>query len=84
MTPEEIKSILEAGLEDADVAVEGDGSHFQVRAVSEQFEDLRAVPRQQLIYSLLNAQITSGELHAIGINTYTGAEWEKAKKLQVG
>jgi len=84
MTPEDIKSILMAGLENAEVSVEGDGSHFQVKAVSDQFEGLRAVPRQQLIYGLLNDQITSGELHAIGINTYTIAEWEKAKKLQVG
>ncbi len=84
MTPEEIKQVLESGIENAEVTVEGDGGHFQVRVVSNQFDGLRAVPRQQLIYGLLGDEITSGALHAIGMKTYTVAEWDKAKKFQVG
>ena len=84
MTPEEIQSILIEGLTDAEVIVEGDGCNFQVITVSNQFEGLRAVPRQQLIYGLLGEHITSGALHAIGIKTYTASEWQSAKKLQIG
>ena len=52
MTPEEIRSILLEGLENAEVQADGDGSHFQVIAVSEQFEGQRSVKRQQAISAL--------------------------------
>ncbi|PCJ46123.1 MAG: cell division protein BolA [Gammaproteobacteria bacterium] len=84
MTPEEVQSILLEGLENAEVIVEGDGNHFQVTAISNQFEGLRAVPRQQIIYGIVGEHITSGVLHALGIKTYTEAEWQKAKKFQIG
>jgi acid stress-induced BolA-like protein IbaG/YrbA len=84
MTPEEIKSILVEGFTDAEVMAEGDGSHFQVTVVSNQFDELRPVRRQQLVYGLLGEHITSGALHALGIKTYTESEWKTAKKLQVG
>ena len=84
MTPDEIQSILVAGLDDAEVMADGDGSHFQVTVISNQFDGLRPVRRQQLIYGLLGEHITSGALHALGIKTYTEAEWQSAKKLQVG
>ena len=84
MTPEEIKSIILESLENAEVMVEGDGSHFQVTAISNQFEGLRPVKRQQVIYGLLAEHITRGTLHAIGIKTFTETEWQSAKKLQVG
>jgi len=84
MTPEEIKAILIEGLENAEVTAEGDGSHFQVTVVSNQFDGLRPVRRQQLVYGLLGEHITSGVLHALGIKAYTETEWQSAKKLQVG
>lgn len=83
MTPEEIKTILSQGFDNAEVLVEGDGSHFQVTVISNQFDGLRPVKRQQMVYSLVNDQITSGALHAIGIKTYTEEEWQTAKKFQV-
>ena len=84
MTPEEIKSILLEGLDNAEVMADGDGSHFQVTAISNQFDGMRPVPRQQLIYGLLSEHITSGTLHALTIKTFTEAEWKTAQKLQVG
>ena len=84
MTPDEIKSIVTAGLDNAEVWAEGDGGHFQVTAVSNQFDGLRAVRRQQLIYGLLGEHITSGAVHALTIKTYTESEWKTASKLQVG
>ena len=83
MTPEEIQTILVDGLDNAEVFVDGDGSHFQVTAISNQFDGLRPVRRQQLIYGLLGEHITSGVLHAIGIKTHTESEWKTAKKLQI-
>ena len=83
MTPEEIKTILSQGFDNAEVMAEGDGSHFQVTVISNQFDGLRPVKRQQMVYGLVNEQITSGALHAIGIKTYTEEEWQTAKKFQV-
>ncbi len=84
MTPEEVRSILIEGLENAEVKSVGDGSHFQVTVITNQFDGLRSVQRQQLVYSLLTKHITSGNLHALGIKAYTVNEWETASKLQVG
>ena len=85
MTPEDIVTILEQNIENAEIPeCTGDGSHFQVTVVSDSFEGLRPVKRQQTIYQHLNEQITSGELHAIGIKTYTQDEWQTAKKFLVG
>ncbi len=84
MTPEDIRSILIDGLENAEVMADGDGSHFQVTVISNQFDGLRSVKRQQLVYSLLTEHITSGTLHALGIKAYTESEWKTASKLQVG
>jgi len=84
MTPEELQSLLTEGMEGATVTADGDGSHFQVTVVSNQFDGLRPVKRQQLVYSLLTEHITSGDLHAIGIKAYTEVEWKTASKLQIG
>ncbi|MCP4411829.1 MAG: BolA/IbaG family iron-sulfur metabolism protein [Gammaproteobacteria bacterium] len=84
MTPDKLQSLLTDGLEDATVTADGDGSHFQVTVVSNQFDGLRPVKRQQLVYSLLTEHITSGDMHAIGIKAYTESEWKTASKLQVG
>jgi acid stress-induced BolA-like protein IbaG/YrbA len=83
MTPEEIKNILSQGFDNAEIMVEGDGSHFQVTVISNQFDGLRPVKRQQMVYSLVNELITSGTLHAIGIKAYTEEEWQKAQKFLV-
>jgi acid stress-induced BolA-like protein IbaG/YrbA len=45
-------------------------------AISELFEGLSAVKRQQLIYGALTDEIASGALHAISIKAYTPAQWQ--------
>ena len=83
MNPEEVKKLIEAGLPDCQVTVTGDGSHFDATVVGEMFEGMSPVKKQQTVYGTVTEQITSGELHALTIKTYTPAEWEKAQKLQV-
>ncbi len=63
----------------AQIAVEGDGHHFQVRVVSGCFEGLRPLKRQQLIYAALGDAITSGAVHAVELQLLTPPEWDKAK-----
>lgn len=83
MDPEEVKKLILAGLPECDVTVKGDGSHFDAIVVGEVFDGKSLVAKQKLVYATVNDVITSGQLHALSIKTYTPAEWEKAKKLQV-
>lgn len=83
MQPEEVKGLILAGLPDCEVSVTGDGSHFQAIVVGDVFADKTPVQKQQLVYATLGDRITSGELHALSIKTFTPAEWQKAQKLQI-
>jgi len=81
MTPEQVKTLLEQGIPDADVAVEGGGGKFEVRVVSPAFAGLTPVRKQQLVYSFLNEQIADGSIHAVTMKTLTPEEWEKARRM---
>jgi acid stress-induced BolA-like protein IbaG/YrbA len=83
MESEQIKSLIEAGIPGSEVQVQGDGSHFEALVVSEVFEGLNPVKKQQQVYAVLGEHITSGEIHALTIKAYTPAEWEKASKLRI-
>lgn len=75
----EIKSLIEQGLPCQQVIVEGDGYHYQVCVVSDEFEALNRVQRQKKIYQVLGDKVKSGELHALSLKTYTSPEWEDIK-----
>ena len=83
MDPEEVKKLIAAGLPGCEVTVKGDGSHFDAIVVGEVFAGQSPVKQQQLVYATVNDYITSGQLHALSIKTYTPEQWQKAKKLQV-
>lgn len=81
MTPQAIQALIQQGIADATVIVEGDdGRHFQATVISEQFAGLSLVKKQQAVYATINPQIASGEIHAISMQTFTPAEWEKKQK----
>lgn len=84
MTTDEIKALIEAGIESAQVKVSGDNGMFDAIVISEQFAGLMPVKKQQMVYATVNAQITSGAIHALTIKAYTPSEWETASKLQIG
>ena len=83
MTPEEVQKMIETGLPDCEVKVTGGDGHFEAVVIGEVFADLSQVKKQQKVYGTLGDKITSGELHALTIKTFTAAEYEKAKKLMV-
>lgn len=82
MQPETIKQLIEQGLPGSEVRVNGDGSHFDATVICDDFEGKTLVNKQRMVYGTLGDRITSGEIHALSIKTYTHAEWDKAKKLQ--
>ncbi len=76
MQPEEIQSLLESSIEQAQVQVScDDGKHTSAIIVSPAFEGLTPVKRQQMVYAVLNDAIASGALHAIQMKTLTPEQW---------
>lgn len=74
---EQIETLLQTDTQVAHIKVTGDGYHYQLTVVSDVFEGQSKVARQRWVYQKLNHYIASGELHAIQMNTWTNAEWEK-------
>ncbi len=74
-----IKQKLLEHLNLAHLVVEGDGSHFGVIAVSDDFANLTKIKQQQMIYAPLNEYFASGEIHALSIKTFTTEQWKKEK-----
>lgn len=83
MQPVEIEQILKDALQLDEVFVKGEGSHYQVIAVSEQFAELSRVKQQQLIYGPLNDKIQDGTIHALSIKAYTPERWRREKALNM-
>ncbi|MBQ0754970.1 MAG: BolA/IbaG family iron-sulfur metabolism protein [Gammaproteobacteria bacterium] len=81
MTAEEVKALLEAGIEGAVAMVEGGGDRFVLRVVAPAFEGLSPVKKQQLVYGCVNDRIADGSIHAIEMQTFTPAEWDKAQRM---
>jgi acid stress-induced BolA-like protein IbaG/YrbA len=74
MSPEEILDVLQREAPQVNWVVDGDGYHNQVVGISDVFEGLNAVKRQQYVYAILNPYIMDGRLHAVSIKTMTPAE----------
>ena len=75
MQAEQVKAVLAAELENCEITVQGEGSHYDILVIGELFEGLRPVKKQQLVYAALSRYIADGSMHAVNIRTYTPAEW---------
>ena len=80
METSEIKQLIENGIDDAKAIVTGDAGKYQATVISPVFEGLSMVKEHQLVYATVNAQIASGDLHALTIKTYTPGEWQEKNK----
>jgi stress-induced morphogen len=80
--PDKVKTKIKDNIEDAQVDVldmTGDGDHFRVVVVSDQFEGLPMVKQHQLVYDALGESM-DGDIHALGLKTYTPEEWQDVKQ----
>jgi acid stress-induced BolA-like protein IbaG/YrbA len=57
-----------------------DTVHFEATIVSDYFEGLSRVKRQQAVYEVLGPLIQSGEMHAIALKLSTVTESKKKDK----
>ena len=77
METSEIKQLIESGIENSEAIVTGDGGKYEATVISPAFEGLTMLKEHQLVYKTVNAQIASGELHALTIKAFTPSEWEE-------
>ncbi len=80
MSPAEIEKALATEFEDAEITAAGEGGKYQVRIISDAFDGLNAVKRQQSVYRVLNPHIASGAIHAINMQLLTSREYAGTKK----
>lgn len=78
MQPNDIKRMIEAGLPDAQVDIEGDGYHFQAVVVSDTFAGKSMLQQHKMVYATLGDNMGSA-IHALSMRTYTIDEWNKKK-----
>lgn len=75
MESQEIERLIrEAMGSDAEVAVQGDGRHFQALIVSSAFEGVQRIKRHRMVLDALRDRIDSDQLHAISMRTMTPDE----------
>ncbi len=83
MDTKAIEQMLKDTLNLAEVHVTGDGSHFQVIAVSDQFAEMSRVKKQQFVYKPLADKIADGSMHALSIKTFTEKEWQRERMFNM-
>lgn len=70
MTPQHIKTLLEAAFSGAHIEVEStDNVHFSAKVQAPQFAGLSRVAQQQRVYAALGDLITNGTIHALSLQT---------------
>lgn len=72
-----VKALISSKIDTEFVEVQGEGAKYHVTVVSNEFSGLMPVKKQQLIYSCLNDEISSGVIHAVTMALHTPAEWAK-------
>ncbi len=74
MDAQTVKNMIEQGLPDARVELEGeDGVHFEALVVSSAFEGKNTVQRHRMVYATLGERM-GHEIHALALTTKTPAE----------
>ena len=69
-----IQNLIQQGLPDAEVVVEGaDGVHFEARVVSAAFAGKLPLARHRMVYATLG-DLMGGAIHALALRTLTPDE----------
>jgi BolA protein len=61
---------------------DGAESHFKVLIVSDHFDGVRKIQRQQQVYKVLADELAAG-VHALTMQTLTAEEWEADNSVSV-
>lgn len=71
---EEIAAAIRGRLADAEVDVLLEGNRALITVISDRFENLSRVQKQQQVYACIEDYIRDGRLHAVTIRALTPAE----------
>ena len=72
-----IKKILSESFNNCHIEVDGSDSKYNVKIITDDFQDKNTIERHKMIYALLNKFILTGEIHALTIKSLTKNENEK-------
>jgi acid stress-induced BolA-like protein IbaG/YrbA len=75
MNTTEVAALVQEALPGCEVQVQIDGTHYLVVVVSDEFEGLPTIKRQQMINKALFQQVMDGTIHALHPKAFTHAEW---------
>lgn len=75
LSTRDIERLVQQGIPDAKILVEGEGCDLLIVVISKQFTDLALVKKQQLVMATLKEPLASGKLHAVSVKAYTPDEW---------
>lgn len=82
MTLDQIKRIIEEHVPDSQAIVldpYNDGEHLQALVISSEFEGKMLVKQHQMVMKPLKEAFAT-TVHALGLKTFTPAEWEKVRQ----
>ena len=82
MQTDAIKTMIEQGIPECQVLIDGDGTHYQAIVISDQFTCKTMVQQHQMVYKVLGDKVGT-DIHALSIQTYTQEEWDKQQELRV-
>ena len=80
MTPEQLKTRIQElgpGTEVQVLDLTGTMDHYQAIIVSPRFEGKLMVEQHRMVMGLLQAEIDSGEVHALTMRTFTPEQYKK-------
>jgi len=79
----DVEAMIKTELPDALVQIEDlkGGDHLEATIVSTQFEGKTLVKQHQMVYKALQGPLATEEIHALGLKTYTPAQWEASGQV---
>lgn len=82
MEPGEIKRLIEAGIPGCQAEVEGDGTHFTARVISDRFAGKSLLQQHRIVYQALGDRMGTA-IHALSIQTRTPEQWARQRDLRI-
>ena len=76
MDTQELRSLLSKSFEEALIHLEGDGYHYIITIVAENFEGLSKLNRQRMVNQVLMTSFQDNKLHAVTIKAFTPSEYK--------
>ncbi|MFN5516356.1 MAG: BolA family protein [Cyanobacteriota bacterium] len=78
---DQVKTLIQAQLPDAEVLVQdlGGGDHLEAVVVSAQFTGKSRVQQHQLVYGALSDALASEAIHALALKTFTPEAWQASR-----